>query len=168
MVKNRIIIGSKSALCRKRKFATSCEATGRHRSGAPVQPFDRALCIYKSKRGDQADLTHRIKSICETQVRCGYRRASISCFGGMAGLSMPNASTGYGEPVCHYATKRSSAGSRPSFGYSQLSIFSRAPLPRWRHGSPSAARCTRTGLQGKGNSRRRSVAIKAPSRAARS
>ena len=96
-------------------------------------PSDRALYIYKSKRGDQADLTHRIKNICETQVRCGYSRASMSCFGGMAGLSMPNASTGYGELVCHYATKRSSAGSKPSFGCSQLSISSRASLARWRH-----------------------------------
>ena len=34
---------------------------------------DRALYVYKSKRGDQAALKHRIKDICETRVRYGYR-----------------------------------------------------------------------------------------------
>jgi putative transposase len=29
---------------------------------------------YKSKRGDQAALKSRIKDICETRVRYGYRR----------------------------------------------------------------------------------------------
>jgi putative transposase len=38
---------------------------------------DRALYVYKSKRGDQADLKHRIKGICETRVRYGYRRVHI-------------------------------------------------------------------------------------------
>jgi putative transposase len=40
--------------------------------------IDRALYVYKSKRGDQADLKHRIKSICETRVRYGYRRVHVS------------------------------------------------------------------------------------------
>ena len=39
--------------------------------------IDRALYVYKSKRGDQADLKHRIKSICETRVRYGYRRVHV-------------------------------------------------------------------------------------------
>ena len=166
MVKNRIIIGSKSALCRKRKFATSCEATGRHRSGAPVQPFDRALCIYKSKRGDQADLTHRIKSICETQVRYGYRRASMSVSAEWLGFQCQTRPpvTGNRSAITQQNAQAPGRG-RASGAYNYRS--SRASLPRWRHGLPSAARCTRTGLQGKGNSRRRSVAIKAPSRAAR-
>lgn len=38
---------------------------------------DRALCVYKSKRGDQAALKHRIKDICETRVRYGYRRVHV-------------------------------------------------------------------------------------------
>ena len=39
--------------------------------------IDRALYIYKSKRGDQAALQHRIKDICETRVRYGYRRIHV-------------------------------------------------------------------------------------------
>jgi transposase InsO family protein len=39
--------------------------------------IDRALYVYKSKRGDQAALKHRIKDICETRVRYGYRRIHV-------------------------------------------------------------------------------------------
>ena len=39
--------------------------------------IDRALYVYKSKRGDQADLKHRIKGICETRERYGYRRIHV-------------------------------------------------------------------------------------------
>ena len=35
------------------------------------------MYVYKSKRGDQADLKHRIKGICETRVRYGYRRVHV-------------------------------------------------------------------------------------------
>ena len=45
----------------------ACEALG----------IDRSLYVYKSKRGEQADLKHRIKEICETRVRYGYRRVHI-------------------------------------------------------------------------------------------
>jgi putative transposase len=36
--------------------------------------IDRALYVYKSKRGGQADLKQRIKEIAETRVRYRYRR----------------------------------------------------------------------------------------------
>lgn len=39
--------------------------------------IDRALYVYKSKRGDQAALKNRIKDICETRVRYGYRRVHV-------------------------------------------------------------------------------------------
>lgn len=39
--------------------------------------IDRALYVYKSRRGGQADLKRRIKEICETRVRYGYRRVHI-------------------------------------------------------------------------------------------
>lgn len=39
--------------------------------------IDRALYVYKSKRSDQAALKHRIKAICETRVRYGYRRVHV-------------------------------------------------------------------------------------------
>ncbi len=38
---------------------------------------DRALYAYKSKRGTQAELSQRIKEICETRVRYGYRRVHV-------------------------------------------------------------------------------------------
>jgi len=38
---------------------------------------DRSLYVYKSKRGGQADLKQRIKEICETRVRYGYRRVHV-------------------------------------------------------------------------------------------
>ena len=38
---------------------------------------DRALYVYKSRRGTQAELKHRIKEICETRVRYGYRRVHV-------------------------------------------------------------------------------------------
>ena len=39
--------------------------------------IDRALYVYKSKRGDQAALKSRIREICETRVRYGYRRVHV-------------------------------------------------------------------------------------------
>lgn len=39
--------------------------------------IDRSLYTYKAKRGDQAALKHRIKEICETRVRFGYRRVHV-------------------------------------------------------------------------------------------
>ena len=42
-----------------------------------LSPPGRSLAFYKSKRGDQAALKHRIKDICETRVRYGYRRIHV-------------------------------------------------------------------------------------------
>lgn len=39
--------------------------------------IDRALYVYKSRRGTQAELKHRIKEICETRIRYGYRRVHV-------------------------------------------------------------------------------------------
>lgn len=39
--------------------------------------FDRSSFHYKSRRADQADVEMRIKEICETRVRCGYRRVHV-------------------------------------------------------------------------------------------
>lgn len=39
--------------------------------------IDRSLYVYKSRRGEQADLKQRIREICETRVRYGYRRVHI-------------------------------------------------------------------------------------------
>lgn len=39
--------------------------------------IDRALYVYKSRRGDQAAVRMRIKQICETQERYGYRRVHV-------------------------------------------------------------------------------------------
>jgi putative transposase len=39
--------------------------------------IDRSLYSYKSRRGEQAALKLRIKQICETRVRYGYRRVHV-------------------------------------------------------------------------------------------
>ncbi len=39
--------------------------------------IDRSLSVYKSKRGEQAELKTRIKEIAQTRVRYGYRRVHV-------------------------------------------------------------------------------------------
>lgn len=39
--------------------------------------IDRARYVYKSKRGDQAALKNRIKDVCQTRVRYGYRPVHV-------------------------------------------------------------------------------------------
>ncbi|MDZ5454722.1 IS3 family transposase [Labrys sp. ZIDIC5] len=39
--------------------------------------IDRSLYTYKSRRGDQAALKQRVKDICQTRVRYGYRRVHV-------------------------------------------------------------------------------------------
>lgn len=39
--------------------------------------IDRSLYTYRSRRGEQAGLKQRIKEICETRVRYGYRRVHV-------------------------------------------------------------------------------------------
>lgn len=39
--------------------------------------IDRSLYVYKSKRGEQAELKLRIRDICQTRVRYGYRRVHV-------------------------------------------------------------------------------------------
>lgn len=43
-------------------------------SACNVLRFDRSTYQYKSRRSDPASLKARIKEICETRVRYGYRR----------------------------------------------------------------------------------------------
>jgi putative transposase len=42
-----------------------------------VLKVDRSLYVYKSRRGEQAELKLKIKDICQTRVRYGYRRAHV-------------------------------------------------------------------------------------------
>lgn len=42
-----------------------------------VLKIDRSLYVYKSKRGEQAELKLRIRDICQTRVRYGYRRVYV-------------------------------------------------------------------------------------------
>ena len=39
--------------------------------------FDTSTYHYKSRRTGQAGIELRIKEICETRVRCGYRRVHV-------------------------------------------------------------------------------------------
>ena len=47
------------------------------RRACQVLRVDRSLYTYKSRRGEQAGLKQRIKEICETRVRYGYRRVHV-------------------------------------------------------------------------------------------
>jgi putative transposase len=42
-----------------------------------VLKIDRSLYVYKSKRGEQAELKLRIRDICQTRVRYGYLRVHV-------------------------------------------------------------------------------------------
>ncbi|MBB4956113.1 hypothetical protein H4S14_004202 [Agrobacterium vitis] len=42
-----------------------------------VLTVDGSLNVYKSKRGDQAELKLKIKYICQTRVRYGYDRVHV-------------------------------------------------------------------------------------------
>lgn len=47
------------------------------RKACDALQIDSSLYTYKAKPGDQAALKHRIKEICETRVRLGYRRVHV-------------------------------------------------------------------------------------------
>lgn len=47
------------------------------RRACKVRRFDTSTYHYKSRRTGQAPLERRIKEICETRVRYGYRRVQI-------------------------------------------------------------------------------------------
>ncbi|ADY66357.1 IS3 family transposase [Agrobacterium tumefaciens] len=77
--------------CCRRCFQKSCEACPRRklvdrlkvdwkvsiRRACSVLKVDRSLYVYKSRRGEQAELKLKIKCICQTRVRYGYRRVHI-------------------------------------------------------------------------------------------
>ena len=47
------------------------------RRACEVLRVDRSLYTYRARRGDQAALKQRIKQICETRIRYGYRRIHV-------------------------------------------------------------------------------------------
>lgn len=47
------------------------------RRACSVLKVDRSLYVYKSRRGEQAELKLKIKDICQTRVSYGYRRVHI-------------------------------------------------------------------------------------------
>ncbi|QYA10293.1 hypothetical protein J5285_22195 (plasmid) [Agrobacterium larrymoorei] len=62
---------------RKRKLADTIKADWKVsiRRACSVLKVDRSLYVYKSRRGEQAELKLKIKDICQTRVRYGYRRS---------------------------------------------------------------------------------------------
>lgn len=60
------------------------------RRACRVLEFDTSTYHYKSRRRDQAGIEARIKEICATRVRYGYRRVHVStcCSSAKAGTSM--------------------------------------------------------------------------------
>lgn len=47
------------------------------RRACAVLKIDRSLYVYKSRRGEQAELKLKIRDICQTRVRYGYRRVHV-------------------------------------------------------------------------------------------
>lgn len=47
------------------------------RRACSVLKIDRSLYVYKSRRGEQAELKLKIRDICQTRVRYGYRRVHV-------------------------------------------------------------------------------------------
>jgi len=47
------------------------------RRACQLLELDRSTYHYKSRRPGQADLENRIKEICQTRVRYGYRRVHV-------------------------------------------------------------------------------------------
>ncbi len=73
--------------------------------------IDRSLYTYKSKRGEQADLKHRIKQICETRLRYGgqndpSQRNAIAWF---ALRPVRRSSTAMSRKSCPLRCRRSNA-----------------------------------------------------------
>lgn len=64
---------------RKRKLVDTIKADWKVsiRRACSVLKVDRSLYVYKSRRGEQAELKLKIKDICQTRVRYGYRRVHI-------------------------------------------------------------------------------------------
>jgi len=61
--------------CRKRSIVDKVKSDWKvsTRRACAALKIDRSLYVYKSKRGEQAELKLRIKDICQTRVRYGYR-----------------------------------------------------------------------------------------------
>lgn len=64
---------------RKRKLVDTVKADWKVsiRRACAVLRIDRSLYVYKSRRGEQAELKLKIKDICQTRVRYGYRRVHV-------------------------------------------------------------------------------------------
>lgn len=64
---------------RKRKLVDTIKADWKVsiRRACSVLKVDRSLYVYKSRRGEQAELKLKIKDICQTRIRYGYRRVHI-------------------------------------------------------------------------------------------
>ena len=73
------VIHRKLRPARKRELATAVcnDWSVSIRRACAVLEFDRSTYQYKSRRHEQAGLEARIKEICQTRVRYGYRRVHV-------------------------------------------------------------------------------------------
>ena len=64
---------------RKRKLVDTVEADRKVsiRRACSVLKIDRSLYVHKTRRGEQAELKVKIKDICQTRERYGYRRVHV-------------------------------------------------------------------------------------------
>jgi transposase InsO family protein len=64
---------------RKRRLVDAVKADWKVsiRRACSVFKIDRSLYVYQSRRGEQAELKLKVKEICQTRVRYGYRRVHV-------------------------------------------------------------------------------------------
>jgi putative transposase len=70
---------------------------------------DTSTYHYKSRRSGQAELELRIREICQTRVRYGYRRVHVLLRRDGWPVNVKRVYRLYREWACNYGTKRPSA-----------------------------------------------------------
>ncbi|ARQ13183.1 IS3 family insertion sequence transposase protein (plasmid) [Rhizobium etli] len=103
---------------RKRKLVDTVKADWKVsiRRACSVLKIDRSLYVYKSRRGEQAELKLKIKDICQTRVRYGYQRGTC-CSSVMDGRLTRSESIAFPKRwTCSSATRFPSDGSKRSCG----------------------------------------------------
>ena len=78
--------------------------------------MDTSSFHYKSRRPDQAGLEARIKAICETRVRYGYRRVHVLLQREGWRTNIKKTHRIYNALGPQLRKRRPSVGSKPSFG----------------------------------------------------
>lgn len=106
---------------------------------------DASTYHYKSRRSGQAALDHRIKEICQTRVRYGYRRVHMLLRREGWTINVKKVHRIYRKVGLQFRDKRRNAGSRPSCARIARMPPSRTRLGPWTSYMISWRRAGRSG-----------------------